>query len=97
MYAMWFYFQMKIKSIFDASTVNLEGINKNYFVSALIHRTKISVDEKGATAAAVTTSVFANDFIPPKFHAKKPFLFFIVDKATQLVLLSGQYSKPSLY
>lgn len=88
---------MGIKELFDESRADLSGINNRYFVSAMIHKTKISVDEKGTTAAAVTTSIFANKATPPKFHANKPFLFFIVDKVTNLILFSGQYTSPELF
>lgn len=83
--------------MFDQSRADLSNINKQYFVSSMIHKTKMSVDEKGTTAAAVTTSIFANKATPPKFHANKPFLFFIVDRVTNLILFSGQYVKPELY
>lgn len=88
---------MGIKDAFEQSRADLSNINNNYFVSSMIHKTKISVDEKGTTAAAVTTSIFANKATPPKFHANKPFLFFIVDKFTNLILFSGQYVAPELY
>lgn len=90
-------FQMGIKDMFDQSRADLSNINKQYFVSSMIHKTKMSVDERGTTAAAVTTSIFANKATPPKFHANKPFLFFIVDRVTNLILFSGQYVKPELY
>lgn len=88
--------QMGITEIFDQNA-DLSGINQRYYVSAMVHKTKISVDEKGTTAAAVTTSIFANKATPPKFHANKPFLFFIVDRVTKMILFSGQYVAPELY
>lgn len=88
---------MEIRDMFDQSRADLSNINKQYFVSSMIHQTKISVDEYGTTAAAVTTSIFANKATPPKFHANKPFLFFVVDKVTNLILFSGQYVTPSLF
>lgn len=91
------FFQIGIKEVFDQNRADLSGINSQYFVSSMIHKTKISVDEKGTTAAAVTTSIFANKATPPKFHANKPFLFFIVDKVTKLILFCGQYATPELY
>lgn len=59
----------------------------------MLQKTKISIDEKGATAAPVTP----NKATPPKFHANKPFIFFIVDRVTKLILFSGQYVTPVLY
>jgi len=88
---------MGIAKMFDGSNADLSGINQNVFVSALIHKTKIQVTEEGTTAAAVTASIFANKATPPKFHANKPFLYFIVDKATKLTLFSGQYASPYRY
>lgn len=88
---------MDIKDVFDQNRADLSKINNRYFVSSMIHKTKISVDERGTTAAAVTTSIFANKATPPKFHANKPFLYFIVDKVTKMILFSGQYVSPELY
>lgn len=87
---------MGISEVFDQSRADLSKINQQYYVSAMIHKTKISVDEKGTTAAAVTTSIIANKSTPPKFLANKPFLFFIVDRTTKLILFSGQYVAPEL-
>lgn len=47
---------MEIKDVFDQSRADLSNINKQYFVSSMIHKTKISVDEYGTTAAAVSIS-----------------------------------------
>lgn len=59
----------------------------------MIHKTKISVDERGKTAAtnAITDEPVAN------FHANRPFIFFIVDRLSKLILLSGKYAVPILY
>lgn len=87
---------MGITDMFD-TRANLSNINQQYYISAMVHKTKISVDEKGTVAAAVTTATFANKATPPKFHANKPFLYFIIDKPTRLILFSGQYASPTLY
>lgn len=88
---------MNITDVFDQNKADLSNINNNYFVSSMLHKTKISIDEQGTTAAAVATSIFANKATPPKFHANKPFLFFIVDKLTNLILFCGQHALPELY
>jgi len=88
---------MGIKDLFDQSRANLASINSNYFVSSVLHKTKIRVDEKGTEASAVTTSIFANKATPPKFHANRPFIYFIVDKSTRLILFAGAYQTPSLF
>jgi serine protease inhibitor len=88
---------MGIKDLFDQSSANLDRINSNYFVSSVLHKTKIRVDEKGTEASGVTTSIFANKATPPKFHANRPFIYFIVDKSTRLILFSGVYQTPALF
>lgn len=89
---------MGFEDMFNKSLADLSNINKQYFVSSMIHNTKMSVDEKGGSlvAGSVTTNIFA--FTPPsKFHANNPFLFFIVDRVHNLILFSGQYVKPALF
>lgn len=87
---------MGITDLFEQSLANLSKINQNYFVSSILHKTKIRVDEKGTEASAVTSSIFANKATPPVFNANRPFLYFIVDKATRLILFSGSYKTPSV-
>lgn len=88
--------ELGIKDLFDQSHANLDRINSNYFVSSVLHKTKIRVDEKGTEASGVTTSIFANKATPPKFHANRPFIYFIVDKQTRLILFAGVYKTPAL-
>jgi serine protease inhibitor len=87
---------LNITEIFEPKLADLSGINNNYYVSSILHKTKIRVDEKGTEASAVTSAIFANKATPPKFHANRPFLFFIVDKATRFILFAGAYRNPSL-
>jgi serine protease inhibitor len=87
---------MGVVNLFEENLADLSKINQRYFVSSILHKTKIRVDEKGTEASGVTTSIFANKATPPKFHANRPFLFFIVDKGTRLILFSGAYRNPSL-
>lgn len=88
---------MGITDVFDPTRANLSKINTNYYISSVLHKTKIRVDEKGTEAAAVTTSIFANKATPPKFQANRPFLYFIVDKPTRLILFAGVYKNPKQY
>lgn len=88
---------MDIKDLFDQSTADLSKINQNYFVSSILHKTKIRVDEKGTEASAVSTSIFVNKQTPPVFNANRPFLYFIADKATRSILFAGAYKKPSVF
>lgn len=88
---------MNITDLFEQSLANLSKINQNYFVSSILHKTKIRVDEKGTEASAVTTSIFANKATPPVFNANRPFLYFVVDKGTRSILFAGSYKNPTLF
>lgn len=67
----------------------------NMFVSDTIHKTYISVDEKGTEAAAVTAIGMAGSALPPeplevKFN--KPFYFIIRDEVLGETLFVGRFA-----
>jgi serpin B len=70
------------------------------YISKVFHKAFVKVDEKGTEAAAATAIVMAaGGGMPPKaieFKADHPFLFFIVDKASGLVLFMGRVADPSV-
>ncbi|XP_063701198.1 serine protease inhibitor 77Ba-like [Culicoides brevitarsis] len=81
--------QQGLRSIFS-SDAELNRMNPNIFLSRLIHKAKIDVDEEGTVASAVTGGVFANKSSAPRFYANRPFLYLIVDRETNLILFCGQ-------
>ncbi|CAG2117444.1 unnamed protein product [Medioppia subpectinata] len=67
-------------------------------VAEIIHKTYISVDEKGTEAAAVTAIRMVPMSLPvyPEsftFKADHPFMYFIVDKTNGLILFCGQINE----
>lgn len=63
--------------------------------SQVLHKTYISVDEKGTEAAAVTAIAMATSSLPPKpitLVIDNPFYFVIMDDTSKEVLFMGQYS-----
>ncbi len=67
----------------------------NMFITNAIHKTYISVDEKGTEAAAVTAIAMAGSALPPepidvKFN--KPFYFIIRDNNSNETLFMGRYA-----
>lgn len=68
-------------------------------ISKVFHKAFVKVNEKGTEAAAATAIVMAAGAgMPPKaieFRADHPFLFFIVDKSSGLVLFMGRVADPS--
>ena len=69
------------------------------FISAVIHKSFIEVNEKGTEAAAATAMVMAPGCAPPReqpktFIADHPFIFLIRDSCTDAVLFWGRYLNP---
>ena len=89
---------MGMKSAFgrDADFSGMTG-GKDLFISAVVHKAMIAVDEKGTEAAAATAAVLewkgeaAN---PVVFRADRPFLFALRDGETGTILFLGRVSDP---
>jgi serpin B len=81
---------------------NFSGIDGNLdlTISKVVHQAYINVDEKGTTAAAATAVVivYVNGFFntppPVPFTVDHPFIFMIVDNATNTVLFMGRVNDP---
>jgi len=63
------------------------------FLSDVIHQAAIEVNEEG-TQASAATGTYAVRALPPTFRANRPFLFFIRDRSTGIILLLGRVSNP---
>ena len=80
----------------DFTRINHAG---NLFISRVLHKTFIDVNEEGTEAAAVTaveislTSAGGGTQTVP-FIADKPFLFLIREKSTGSILFIGKLSQP---
>ena len=88
-----------MSTAFDPDTANFDNIAKNTYISDVEHKTYIAVDEKGTTAAAVTsvsvnvgTSAEESGFY---MQINKPFVFTIQDNATKDVLFVGVIDNPN--
>jgi serpin B len=68
-----------------------------FFLSEVLHKTFVDVDEKGTEAAAVTIPMLAGS-APPRdlvqFHVDRPFLFLIRDLPTGTPLFMGRVVDP---
>ncbi|MFP3936821.1 MAG: serpin family protein [Phycisphaerae bacterium] len=71
------------------------------FISAVIHKAFVAVDEEGTEAAAATAVVMERTALPtdppePKvFRADRPFLFLIRHRSSGAVLFMGRVTKPA--
>jgi serpin B len=88
-----------MQQAFDPEKSNLDGISKNTFISDIIHKTCISVDEKGTEAAAVTVEVAPTSATPVEhekvdFVVDRPFVFAIRDCKTGAIIFIGKIENP---
>ena len=96
---------MGMPAAFDVQKADFTGIAnppdpaKRLAIGEVFHKAFVKVDEKGTEAAAATAAVMARAaavLAPPvEFKADHPFLFFIRDNATGMILFMGRVADPS--
>ena len=92
-------FESDLMSVFPrvglTNLKNLGGIAPGAFVSDAIHKAVIDVNEDGVSAAAVTAIVVSKTAVPTQpvkvaaVTADRPYIYMIVDTATNLPLFIG--------
>ena len=87
--------QLGIRSLFDQEQARLTEVSSEpLFVSDILQKARINVNEDGCEAAAVTTACVTNGKAPDnivEFRADRPFLYFITERSTGLILFAGAY------
>lgn len=95
---------MGMPSAFDADTADFSGMTggKDLFISKVIHKAFVDVNEEGTEAAAatgvmmgVTSAIVEEPKQPPLFRADHPFVFMIRDNRNQAILFVGRIINPS--
>ena len=75
-----------------SATADFSGIRNGIFISEVLHKAVIEVNEEGSEAAAATVVVMqesaANE--PLTFIADRPFVFIIADDVTGTILFMGK-------
>ncbi|MEA4847805.1 MAG: serpin family protein [Clostridiaceae bacterium] len=94
--------ELGIKDAFDANLADFSSLGQsseeNVFISRVIHKTKIEVDERGTKAGAVTAVEMAAGAAPaePKtVNLNRPFFFMIVDNEFSMPIFMGALSNVS--
>jgi serpin B len=97
---------MGMRLAFDREKADFTGIAHpkspadRLYLARVYHKAFVKVDEKGTEAAAATAALMMRaGSMPPvekpaEFKADHPFLFFIRDKATGLVVFMGRVADP---
>jgi serpin B len=105
---------MGMKKAFDVKMADFTGVASrktmqrdgelyNFYISAVIHKAYVDVDEEGTEAAAATAvlgKTGATGFHPPPpppiiFRADHPFMFLIRDNRSGSILFIGRVTNPS--
>ena len=74
---------------------NIAELPRDPFISNILHKTFIEVNEAGTEAAAVTAVEYSDSANPGGFYANRPFVFVIRDDRTGSILFIGKVENPS--
>lgn len=91
---------LRMRSLFSHGEADLSGMFLNLpssgHVDDFLHKVILKVDEKGTLAAAASATVVerVGSFSGSYFEADHPFMFFLTDKQTGLILFAGIYAGP---
>lgn len=92
-----------MKSAFNPDAADFSGIteSEDVFISAVIHKAFVEVNEEGTEAAAATGIAMAGSAAPieeqkepPVFRVDHPFVFLIQDNRNDAILFLGRVTNP---
>ncbi|KAM9094576.1 serpin B6-like [Sarcophilus harrisii] len=90
--------KLGMSDAFDGSKADFSGISagKNLFLSKVLHKAYVEVNEEGTEAAAATAAVamFLCAKMNPRFVVDRPFLFLIRDNSSKNILFFGKVISP---
>jgi serpin B len=91
--------KMGMKDAFTPSMADFSGMTgtKELFISAVVHKAFVAVDEEGTEAAAATAVVMSRESaepMPVEFRADHPFIFMIRDNKSGSILFMGRLMDP---
>lgn len=88
-------YQLGIRDAFLAHKADLRRISDvPMFVSRVIHKAEIDVDEDGTVASSISAADIENKLPAAKIKANRPFAYFVYDKETNSIVFMGKYSIP---
>ncbi|XP_072008774.1 serpin B6-like isoform X1 [Engystomops pustulosus] len=83
---------------FDMGKCDFSGMSgdRDLFLSKVVHKSFVEVNEEGTEAAAATGAVIMLRCarLVPRFTCDHPFLFFIIHKQSRCILFFGRFASP---
>jgi serpin B len=90
--------EMGMRDAFDKEKADFTGLSsvKELFITAVVHKAFVDVNEAGTEAAAATAVAIGLQSLPQPatFHADHPFVYLIRDNKTGSVLFMGRVVNP---
>jgi serpin B len=98
--------QMGMRKAFEPAAADFAGMTGRpagqggVYLGTVLHRAVIDITEESTEAAAATAVVIARTAVAPvatqpeQFRVDHPFLFYLVDDTTGLILFQGRISDP---
>uniref|UniRef100_A0A667I3W0 Serpin family B member 1 n=2 Tax=Lynx canadensis TaxID=61383 RepID=A0A667I3W0_LYNCA len=90
--------RLGVKDLFSSSKADLSGMSgaRDLFISKIVHKSFVEVNEEGTEAAAATAGVATFTMLMPEeeFVADHPFIFFIKHNPSANILFLGRLSSP---
>jgi serpin B len=91
-----------MKDAFSAADADFSGMtgNRDLFITAVLHKAFVDVNEEGTEAAAASAVVMGLRGMPPRepqpkiFRADHPFIFLIRHEQSGAILFLGRLAKP---
>jgi len=85
-----------MQDAFIAERADFSGMDgtKDLFISAVVHKAFVEVNEEGTEAAAATGVGFVITAMPPALRMDHPFLFLIRDNTSGSILFIGRVTNP---
>ncbi|MFW5968882.1 MAG: serpin family protein [Persicimonas sp.] len=91
--------EMGAGAAFAGPGANFNGIHREFFIDSVLHEAVIEVDEKNTEAAAVTAiqGAAASGMTPDpiEFVVDRPFLYYVYDKESEIILFAARVVDPS--
>ncbi len=92
---------MGMPSAFNGFGADFSGMNGygGLYISTVVHKAFVAVDEEGTEAAAATGVVVSVNSVPPPavpFTVDHPFIFMICENSTGAILFMGRVNEPGV-
>jgi serpin B len=93
-------YAMGMTDAFDEARADfsgMDGTKGSLFISDVVHKAYVDVNEEGTEAAAATGVRFKVTAVAPvqEFHANRPFIFLIKENDTGSILFMGRVTDPT--